>query len=94
MRVWDEPNFGGMSDYINGPRVYPNLRDMPGANLWHDRIESAKAGPTANVTVWSDENFRGKAMRLVSDAAYPYLPDALAAQIESAMVECRRAATE
>ena len=94
VRVWDEPNFSGASDYINGPRVYPNLRDMPGARLWRDRIESAKAGPTATVTVWSDENFRGKAMRLASDAEYPRLADALTARIESATVECARVSTQ
>ena len=42
VQVWEGPSFSGAIDYINGPRVYPSLRDMPGGRLWHNRIRSAK----------------------------------------------------
>jgi hypothetical protein len=94
LQVWEGPNFVGASDYMNGPRVYPSLRDMPGGRLWHDRIRSAKVGPVATAIAWSDVNFQGETMRLVTDAEYPRLPEAMTAHIESMAVECAGNATE
>jgi hypothetical protein len=31
VQVWDLVRFGGVTDYINGPRVYANLLDLPRA---------------------------------------------------------------
>lgn len=94
VQVWDGPSFVGASDYMNGPSVYPSLRDLPGGRLWQDRIRSAKVGPAASVTAWSDENLQGSTMRLVTDTEYPRLPEAMTAQIESMAVECAGRATE
>jgi hypothetical protein len=77
-----------MTDYINGPRTYPTLRDMPGGRLWQNRIRSAKVGPAATVGVWADEYFLGRSLRLQRDIDYPGLPDGLTAEIESIDVGC------
>ena len=88
VRVWEGLSFSGAFDFINGPRDYPSLRDMPGGHLWRNRIRSAKVGPSAVVTAWSDENFQGATMRLIANADYPKLPETMEAQIESIAIEC------
>jgi hypothetical protein len=88
VQVWDQPHFTGASDYINGPRRYATLRDMPGRRPSHNRIRSMDVGRSAVVTIWSDENFGGSTLRLLRDAAHPELPSGLTAQIESMVVEC------
>jgi hypothetical protein len=88
VQVWEQPSFGGASDYVNGPRRYPSLRDMPGRRDWHDRIRSLKVGPSSAVTVWSQENFTGNTLRTVRNAVHPQLPDGLTARIASMVVEC------
>jgi hypothetical protein len=88
VEVWDRPSFTGTADYINGPRVYANLRDMPGGHLWNNRIGSVKTGPAATATVWSDENLRGQTMQLRSDTAYSSLPETLSGKINSLEISC------
>jgi hypothetical protein len=86
--VWDQPNFAGAADYINGPRRYATLRDMPRRRNWADRIQSLKVGPSSVVTVWAQENFRGNILRATSNVAHPVLPGEWAGQIEAMAVEC------
>ena len=92
VQVWDGVAFAGTADYINGPRRYANMSRMPGDRVWQHRIRSAKVGPTATITAWSDENFRGGILRLMPGMSYPALPDAMSAQIESIAVECTKRA--
>lgn len=88
VQVWEQPSFVGASDYINGPRRYATLRDMPGRRDWRNRIRSLKVGPTSVVTVWSQEHFRGGTLRAMKNVAHADLPEAWAGRIESMMVEC------
>jgi hypothetical protein len=90
VQVWQQANFVGPSDYINGPRRYPSLRDMPGRRDWRDRIGSFKVGPssTVTVTVYSEENFGGNTLRAVSNTALAELPGELKTQVQSMAVEC------
>jgi hypothetical protein len=90
VQVWQQANFLGPSDYINGPRRYPSLRDMPGRRDWRNRIGSFKVGPssTVAVTVYSEENFRGSTLRAVRNTALTELPGELKAQVQSIVVEC------
>jgi hypothetical protein len=88
VQVWEEPFFVGASDYVNGPRRYPTLRDMPGRRDWRNRIRSLKVGSSSSVTVWSQEDFKGSTLRAVSNAAHPELPEGLTADVESMVVEC------
>jgi hypothetical protein len=88
VHVWDAVNFAGTYDFINGPRRYESLRDIGGAGPWRNRIRSVETGPTATVTLWSDENARGEMLRMPPGSRQPTLPAALAGRIESMVVEC------
>ena len=94
LRVWDAPQLAGLSDFINGPRDYPTLRDLPGGRLWNNRIRSAYAGPAATVTLWMDEDFRGASLTLQPDATYRLLPESVSGQAESMTVVCPGVATD
>src|SRR5688500_6305537 len=59
VQVWEAPRFEGVADFINGPRGYSNLRDLPGGRVWHERIRSLKSGPVAAATAYADERFQG-----------------------------------
>lgn len=88
VEVWDQPRFTGMSDFINGPRRYETLRSMPGARNWSDRIRSVKLGPHASLTVWSEEQFRGKAITLTRDSRIPETGMAITPPIRSLAIGC------
>lgn len=88
VHVWDATQFAGTSDFINGPRDYATLRDLPGGRLWRDRIRSATTGSVATVTLWMDENFQGPRLTLRSDTEYRQLPESVAGQTESMNIAC------
>ena len=88
VQVWEQPSFAGLSDYVNGPRRYPTLRDMPGRRDWRNRIRSLKVGPASVVTLWSQENFTGTTLRASRNVAHAALPEEWAGQVESMSVEC------
>lgn len=88
VQVWDAPRFEGATDYINGPREYANLRDLPGGTRWNGRIRSLKVGPGALATAHADESFRGTNLPLRSGMAYVELPMAISGQVESLQIEC------
>ena len=77
MQVWEQPFFVGSSDYVNGPCKYPTVRDMPGRRDWRNRIRSLKVGSSASVTVWSQENFSGSALRATRKRSAPRTPGGL-----------------
>jgi hypothetical protein len=88
VQVWDQPDFRGVFDYINGPQHHPSLRDMPGGRVWSNRIHSAKVGPDATVILYVDENARGASITLRTDTEYRTLPLALRGTAESLTVAC------
>ena len=88
MQVWETAEYAGMSDYINGPRDYASLRRMPNNRNWQNRIVSVRVGPTATVTAFADEDFRGATLQLHADSAHR-LPGGIAGQIESVRLACR-----
>jgi hypothetical protein len=92
VRVWEQERFVGVSDFINGPRAYPSLRDLPRGRNWQNRIRSVEVGPAATAIVWSDETYRGLNVRLTTSAQYPRLAEGLTAGIESMAIECGSAA--
>jgi hypothetical protein len=88
VQVWDVVRFGGVTDYINGPRNYTNLRDLPGGRIWGNRIRSAKTGVMASATVYASEDFQGASMRLAPDREYQALPVELDGRISSMRIDC------
>jgi hypothetical protein len=67
LQVWDGPGFNGASEFINGPRRYEHLRDLPGRLNWKGRIRSVRVGPTAHAIAWSQEGFKGASLLLTTD---------------------------
>ena len=88
MQVWETAEYAGTSDYINGPRDYASLRRMPNNRSWQNRIVSVRVGPTATVTAFADEDFRGAVLQLPADTAHRQLPGGIAGRIESVRVSC------
>jgi hypothetical protein len=88
VQVWDAPHFAGAADYINGPREYSTLRDLPGGRRWSGRIRSLTVGPQALAIVHADEHFRGPSVRLSEGRRYVELPSSIGGDIESLQIEC------
>ena len=87
LQVWDQAESAGNAEFINGPVKHVHLNDLPGRRTWSNRIRSLRLGPTANATVWADEDFRGKSMRL-TEVDYRQLPEDFSATIESLEITC------
>ena len=87
--VWEQAQFLGASEYINGPRDYPNLRSLPNNRSWRNRIASVRVGPTADAMAFTDENFSGPSLRLAAGSNHSALPDGLIEEIESLRVGCK-----
>jgi hypothetical protein len=69
--VFAEPRFGGKRDFLNGPARFATTARLPFRGDWYRQIRSARVGIGARVRVWPDENFRGDALTLDADEAYP-----------------------
>jgi hypothetical protein len=88
VQVWDGPRHTGITDYVNGPKPWMNLRDMPGARVWANRIRSMKTGLTARAVVYAEENFQGASIRLAPDRDYAVLPEGISGRVASVNIEC------
>ena len=86
--MFDQPEFAGEREYINGPRKYTRLTDLPFRANWHRRIRSVQAGPRASVIMWATEGFRGQSQRLSPDASQAVLDQALNGRVESLEIVC------
>jgi hypothetical protein len=87
VRVWDRSAFAGTTDFINGPRRYNHLRDLPGGRSWSKRIKSVQLGPSAVALAYSEEEFRGRNALLMPDADSGRFP-VVAVSIQSLEVRC------
>jgi hypothetical protein len=88
LQVWDQPDFTGAFEFINGPRRYEHLRDLPGRFSWKGRIRSLTLGPAASAIAWSNEGFEGEAVLLTNDRRQAGKFSALSVNIESLDVRC------
>jgi hypothetical protein len=88
VEVWDAPRLEGAVDYINGPRQYATLRDLPAGRAWSGRIRSLKVGPGAQATAHTDEHFRGNSLSLDRGRSYVELPPSISGRIASLQIEC------
>ena len=85
--VYEQPEFMGAGEYINGPSKYATLADLPFRANWRRRIRSAHVGPTASVILWDNEQFQGVSRRLLAQAKHAVL-DELSGRVESLVVDC------
>jgi hypothetical protein len=87
LEVWDQPQFRGASDFVNGPRRYGTVRDLGKSHDWSNRIRSLRVGPGARATVWSEEHFKGMAITL-AQGRLPQRAAPVAPRIRSINIEC------
>jgi hypothetical protein len=88
VRVWDEPGFTGVSDFINGPVQYEHLRDLPNRRSWKARIRSLALGPRASAFAWSEEGFSGVPVPLTTDSRDGGRFAVLPVKIQSLDIRC------
>jgi hypothetical protein len=86
--VYEQPEFVGAREFINGPAKYPTLMALPFRVTWRRRIRSARVGLAATVTAWVREGFQGASMMLRADSSYPRLSNTFSGQVESLEVAC------
>ena len=86
--VYDQPEFMGSREFINGPAKYATLTALPFRANWRRRIRSARVGLAANVTAWVRDAFQGASMMLRADSSYPRLSSTFSGQVESLEVAC------
>jgi hypothetical protein len=88
VQVWAQPQFMGPFDYINGPQSYADLRNMPHRLNWDNRIVSARSGPTAIATAYTERDFQGVSLRLGERKDFATLPKQLDRTISSLHIRC------
>lgn len=93
VQVWDRPGFTGVSEFINGPRRYEHLRDLPGRLSWKGKIRSLRLGPAAAGIAWTGEGFEGTNLVLAIDNRQPDRFAELPMNVESLDIRCGNTAT-
>ena len=88
MQAWDRAQYTGQSDYINGPRTYADLRNMPNQANWEKRIASVRVGPTAVGTAFTEPKLAGTSFQFGQRAEFATLPDRVNGRIASMQIRC------
>jgi hypothetical protein len=88
VQVWDRPGFSGVSEFINGPRRYEHLRDLPGRLSWKGKVRSLRLGPAASGIAWTSEGFEGTNLVLATDSRQPDRFAELPMNVESLDIRC------
>ena len=77
--------FGGAGDYVNGPWRIPDVRSDP---RWKAGVRSLRTGPATTVTFWSEDNYRGRQVRVGSDERNSQVSIALGGAAASLQILC------
>ena len=88
--VYEQPQFMGAREFINGPVKYATLKDLPFRANWRRRIRSVQVGPTASVTIWEGERSQGASQTLSSDSRHSELSAPLSGRVQSLEIRCTR----
>jgi hypothetical protein len=86
--VYEQPAFTGAREFINGPRTYTALTNLPFGANWRRRIRSVDVGPGASATLWTNEGFQGASLTLRPDTRHPRLSEDLSGRVESLEIGC------
>jgi hypothetical protein len=91
--VYEQPEFRGIRDVLNGPGRWPVLEELRQTNerSWQNRIRSLRIGKTATVTVYTDSDYTGDSKQFDPSSEHPRLERTISGQIESLQIRCRRA---
>ena len=77
--------FGGAGDYVNGPWRIPDVR---ADRRWRDGVRSLRTGPATTVMFWSEDNYRGRQVRVGSDERDLQVSSALGGAAASLQISC------
>lgn len=89
VQIYSEPDYKGAREFVNGPRKYATLSNMPGRVSWRNRIKSLRVGPAiTQVVLWTDEVFTGARWRLEGDRSIPRLNAPMSGAVESLEIDC------
>jgi hypothetical protein len=88
LQVFAGERLRGVADFINGPRRYGSLSNLPNGANWNGRIRSIEVGPAATATIWTGPNRSGKSMDLHLDRPYPMLPAEFSGKVQSMDLRC------
>jgi hypothetical protein len=94
VEVFENENFAGPRDFINGPAKHWQLKNLPFHANWHERIRSVRVGPAATVLLWAKEGFEGDPLKFGPDRNHPRLPGEFSGKIASLEIGCSRAPAE
>jgi hypothetical protein len=89
VQVWDAPDFGGITEYLNGPAVFTTLRDLPRGQRWENRIRSLETGARARVTIYNGETFSGRSLVVQPDTQQKRLIVDFDGRIAALRIDCR-----
>ena len=84
VELWRE-QFTGAEDYVNGPRRIPDVRADP---RWRGGVRSLRTGPGTTVTFWSQDNYRGRQVRVGSDERDSQVRNGLGGAVASLQISC------
>lgn len=90
--VYDQPQFRGIGDVLNGPGRWPTLEGLRQTNekSWRNRIRSLQVGRAASVTVYTDAAYAGDSRQFDPKSEHPRLEPTISGQIESLQLRCLR----
>ena len=84
-QLFSGEQFKGGGDYVNGPWRIPDLR----ADIrWKEGVRSLRTGPGTTVTLWSDNDYRGSLLRVLSDQRDSSVISALGGVAASLQISC------
>ena len=88
--VYEEPNFMGPREFINGPGKHATLENLPFRANWQRRIRSVEVGPTASAAIWEGKGSQGTSQALSPDSRYAELSKPLNGRAQSLEIRCTR----
>jgi hypothetical protein len=86
--VYEHERFTGAREFINGPRRYASLGDLPFRANWRRRIRSIYVGPAASVTMWTEKGWEGASQTISADIKEPFLSKPLSGRVQSLEISC------
>jgi hypothetical protein len=91
VKVFDGPEFRGLSDVWNGPLRVASLDTLRQrrAQGWRDAIRSLRVGATATVTLHTATDFGGESREFGPGAEHAQLGARLSARAKSIELTCR-----
>jgi len=86
--VYEQSEFMGAREFINGPVRYSKLEDLPFRANWRRRIRSVQVGPTAAVTIWAGEAMQEASQAFPANSKHPVLSEPLSGRVQSLEIRC------